>query len=102
MSDPTQKEAFLKSVTASNEFKKLLNNPSLTRKIQACSPDVNQLLDQIQRDYRSDAVDPAIAQLQEWAVMRAIGEIRDSLLLFSQAEQSFGTDDSSPDDEFDD
>lgn len=90
---------FLSSVQSSNEFKTLLADASLTSRIHAANGDVSRVLDQVQRDYRSTAPDPAEARLQEWAVTRAIGEIRDILLLMSHAHQLNGGDGEFPDDE---
>jgi predicted metal-dependent HD superfamily phosphohydrolase len=90
---------FLSSVQSSNEFKTLLADPSLTSRIHAANSDVSRVLDQVQRDYRSTASDAQEARLQEWAVTRAISEIRDILLLMSHAHQLNGGDGEFPEDE---
>lgn len=93
--------AFLGSVKSSNEFKSLLADSSLTSKIHACKDDVCRILDQIQRDYRSTAPDASTAQLQEWAVTRAIGEIRDTLLLLAHGHHLAGGDGEFPEEDLD-
>ncbi len=92
----------MNGVKTSNEFKTLLADGTLIRNIAACKPDVNTVLDQVQRDYRSDSEDPAEARLQEWAVVRAIGEIRDSFLLMASAHESYGEQEPESDDDFND